>query len=895
MVLSSGAKIGPYEVLFPLGEGGMGEVYRARDSRLGRDVALKVLPPALAGDAERMARFKREAQVLASLNHPSIAAIYGIEDSGDHHALVIELVEGPTLRDRIARGPLPLDEALPLARQIAEGLEYAHEKGIVHRDLKPANVKLTPEGGAKILDFGLAKAFNPQDSPALQNQSNSPTLSIASTQAGVILGTAAYMSPEQAKGKSVDRRTDIWAFGCVLYEMLTGRHAFEGETVTDTLAAVVRAEPEWDAVSTTTPLAIQRLMHRCLTKDPKQRLRDIGEARIAIEETMSGSPAPLATLSPGEGGPQGRVRVASAPPWRRMLPWLVATSLMLAVGIAAGWRARAQRSSPEPDWSARMLGGPSVAMGPRISPDGHTLAFLAMVDGLTQVAVMDAESGDWTVLTKNRSRGYVTEVSWSPDGSEIYFDREFSVPHGIYTVSRFGGDERLILEDAIGPETIPDGSLLLVRVNRDQDFQLHRFWPERGRLEPLNGIVETEDLCPPVRAFRDGKEAVFFGRTLDQTKTDHSSHLYAIDLTSGKSRRLAPEVELLPLSSTNLFAIAVASDDRSILVTQRAGDLHRVLSVPRNGTGLIRTVVSLTLPPWFMDVDKDGNLYLDQIDRPIEILRFSASGGTPESLAGAENTSMHGFITSLTPDGRALLPSVFAGRSRLLAAKPGGEATPLIETKEETSVPACRVGNGEIAFILGTRDHSVVAVASVADGRIVRRLSGIPRNDVTDLAASPDGKTLYYVASRTVWAIPTTDGQPRRIGPGDAVAADPNGKDLIVQTNEKESVRLLRVAASGGLGEPIPFRSTLRLAPVTLGPDAIGKDGRVVLSVAMADSWFYGVGILDMRSGKLDRVPLNFTGDLLAPGWQDDGRVLTSGWPLKITLWRFHPTEAGKK
>jgi len=452
----------------------------------------------------------------------------------------------------------------------------------------------------------------------------------------------------------------------------------------------------------------------------------------------------------------------------------------------------------------------------------------------------------------------------------------------------------LVLEDAMGPEALPDGSLLLVRVNKDQDFQLHRFWPDSGRLEPLGGTVGTPDLCPPVRVFRDGKEAVFFGRTLEQGKADSAPHLYAIDLTSGKSRRLWHELELLPLSSTNLFPIAVANDDRSVLVAQRAGDLNRVISIPRHGGGAIRTVVSVTLPIWFMDMDKDGDLYLDQIDRPIQLLRFPASGGLPEMLAGSENASMHGFITSPMPDGRVLLPSVSAGRTRLLAAKPGGEATPLIETKEETSVPACRVGEDEIAFLLGPPSRAVVALASVADGRIIRRLSGIPGDEVIDLTASPDGKTLYYVASRTVWAIPAVGGQPRQICPGDGVAADPNGKDLIVQIYERDSVRLLRVAASGGPGKPISFRSGLRMAPVTLGPNAVGKDGRVVLSVAMADAWFYGVGILDPRSGKLGRIPVNFTGDLLAPGWQDDGRILTSGWPLKISLWRFHPTEGGK-
>lgn len=265
-MLSVGAKLGPYEIVAPLGAGGMGEVYRARDTKLGREVALKVLPEALANDRDRMARFQREAQVLASLNHPNIAAIYGLEDSGSVQALVMELVEGPTLAERIATragrdpagaglalparaqhaAPLPLDEALQISKQICEALEAAHEKGIIHRDLKPANIKVTPEGRTKVLDFGLAKGL--EGEAEQQDSSNSPTLSGLATQAGVILGTAAYMSPEQAKGKLVDRRTDIWAFGCVLYEMLTGRKAFEGETISDVLAAVIRAEPDWTAV-----------------------------------------------------------------------------------------------------------------------------------------------------------------------------------------------------------------------------------------------------------------------------------------------------------------------------------------------------------------------------------------------------------------------------------------------------------------------------------------------------------------------------------------------------------------------------------------------------------------------------------------------------------------------
>ncbi|HEY2796861.1 MAG TPA: serine/threonine-protein kinase, partial [Thermoanaerobaculia bacterium] len=239
MTLAAGTRLGPYEIVSPLGAGGMGEVYRARDERLRRDVAIKVLPAALANDSERLTRFRREAQVLASLNHSQIAAIYGLEDAGAAEALVLELVDGDTLAERIARGPVPIAEAISLARQIAEGLEYAHERGIVHRDLKPANVKITSDGKVKILDFGLAKALETGGS-ASPDVTSSPTLTGVGTQAGLIIGTAAYMSPEQARGKPVDKRADVWAFGCVLYEMLSGRKAFDGENVTDTLASLVR-------------------------------------------------------------------------------------------------------------------------------------------------------------------------------------------------------------------------------------------------------------------------------------------------------------------------------------------------------------------------------------------------------------------------------------------------------------------------------------------------------------------------------------------------------------------------------------------------------------------------------------------------------------------------------
>src|ERR1700692_4083928 len=273
MALANGTKLGSYEIAAQIGAGGMGEVYQAHDTKLGRDVAIKVLPEAFAHDPERLSRFQREAKMLAALNHPNIATIHGLEQSGGTSYLVMELVSGETLAERVKRdGAVPVEEALTIAKQIAEALEAAHEKGIIHRDLKPANVKLTAEGKVKVLDFGLGKAFTGDS--ANEDIGTSPTLSQAATMQGVILGTAAYMSPEQARGKAVDKRTDIWAFGCVLYELLTGKAAFHGEDVGDILAAVVRAEPDWTRLPEVTPLTIKTLLRRCLRKDKRQRISD---------------------------------------------------------------------------------------------------------------------------------------------------------------------------------------------------------------------------------------------------------------------------------------------------------------------------------------------------------------------------------------------------------------------------------------------------------------------------------------------------------------------------------------------------------------------------------------------------------------------------------------------
>ena len=379
MSLEVGSRLAHYDVTALIGEGGMGRVYQATDTKLKRQVALKILPEAFAADPERLTRFQREAEVLASLNHPNIAAIYGLEEAEGVRALVLELVEGPTLADRIKQGPISLDEALPIAKQIAEALEAAHEKGIIHRDLKPANIKVKEDGTVKVLDFGLAKALNPLPEG---DASQSPTLTAMATQMGVIMGTAAYMSPEQARGKTVDKRADVWAFGAVLFEMLTGKRAFGGGGVSETLARVIEREPDYGALPPNVPEPIRRLLRRSLAKDRRRRLSDIADTRLEIDEAISEPSAQVAPVS------------AQSKAWWQALPLAlgISAAALIITGLALwglmrdtslGPRspARFAINLPMSDQLDRWAGGYSFAL----SPDGETLVYVASRDGVQQL------------------------------------------------------------------------------------------------------------------------------------------------------------------------------------------------------------------------------------------------------------------------------------------------------------------------------------------------------------------------------------------------------------------------------------------------------------------------------------------------------------------------------
>ena len=414
-----GRRFGSYEVVMPLGAGGMGEVYRARDSRLGRDVAIKVLPASFVADRERLARFEREARVLAALNDPHIASIYGVEDADGATVLVLELVEGQTLAERIARGPMPIAEALPVAKQIAEALEIAHEQGIVHRDLKPANIKITPTGTVKVLDFGLAKSGG----SSAPERSRSPTITVDGTRGGVLLGTAAYMSPEQARGQSVDKRADVWAFGCVLFEMLTGRIAFPGATVSDHIAAVLERDPDWTLLPESTPPAIRRLLRRCLEKDSGRRLHDIADARIEIDDAIA-SQDHNAAAAPEDGRGPGHAK--------RRWTWALACGVSIVLAVLTTWAIAARRSQAEPPTIRSVVTLPTAVVIPEaiasmiaLSPDGRLLAFAALANGHSQIFIrpMDALTATPLAGTEGPSTGpeVASAPAFSPDGQWLAF------------------------------------------------------------------------------------------------------------------------------------------------------------------------------------------------------------------------------------------------------------------------------------------------------------------------------------------------------------------------------------------------------------------------------------------------------------------------------------------
>jgi eukaryotic-like serine/threonine-protein kinase len=532
MLLSAGTKLGSYEILSAIGAGGMGEVYQAHDTKLGRDVAIKVLPEAFAHDLDYLSRFQREAKMLASLNHPNIAAIYGLEENLGISYLVLELVPGETLAERIKRGrAIPEDETLAIARQMAEALEAAHEKGIIHRDLKPANVKVTPDGKVKVLDFGLAKAF--ADGGASQDIANSPTMSGAATMQGVILGTAAYMSPEQARGKSVDKRADIWAFGVVLHEMLTGQQLFAGGTVSDTLAAVLRHEPDYAQV----PARMQRLLRWCLEKDPKKRLRDIADGMALVEE------------GPDQKVSYGTANAISIWPWA-----IAATACLVAVGL---WFVllRGKASTPPETYRLTIRLPENVTFSPSaalaLSPDGHRVAFPAVdPEGRTSVWVQDMDGGEARALPGTDPSIDAPPFFWSPDSRDIVFLSESR----IRKVDVLGGTTQDICDRTVlpvGGSWNRDGVIILGSLSTG----LLRVPAEGGTAVPLTVLDtsrhETEHELPSF--LPDGWHFLYFINSTDPG----NSGIYMGSLDDPPERQSKKR-----LLATRFGATYVPSDNR---------------------------------------------------------------------------------------------------------------------------------------------------------------------------------------------------------------------------------------------------------------------------------------------------------------------------------------------
>ncbi len=741
MPLAPGTRLGSYEIAAAIGAGGMGEVYRARDTKLGRDVAIKVVLESLVGDADRAERFQREARALAALNHPNIATLYGLEEVDGQHFLVMELIEGPTLADRIAAGAIPLDEALPIARQIAEALEAAHEAGIIHRDLKPANVKVKPDGTVKVLDFGLAKAMDPVGESG-PDAANSPTLTARATQMGTVLGTAAYMAPEQARGRTVDKRADIWAFGAVLFEMLTGRQMFTGESTTDVLAAVVRAEPDWGLLPESTPPSIRRLLTRCLKKDRKVRLPDIGVVRLDIDE--AGAPdAGAVTERPG--------RPASG--------WVsLALALVFGAAVASGiWAVFARSSSPEPtpvhlsvelepgavgasylantfaispdgQWitylvvrgetrklflrgigesQGRVIEGTDEAIGPFFSPDGRWIAFGAG-ETLKKVPV----SGGAPVPLCKMAGNSLVGGDWGADGS-IVFVPDFNL--GIWTVSEDGGTAELLLgTDAerdrityLHPKRLPEGrgvlfSMMSGEAKKADDFDI-------AVLEP--GATEPRVMMPGFNAQyvpETGHIVYVQGGVLISAPFDLSSLVATATPT--------PMTEAIERGSWGYVNYALA----------RSGTL--VYEPSRSGGGVTRLAV----------VDPGGSVepITDGSDIPAEF--------------------------SISPDGEDVVARVIAANDDLWTYEvPGGRSLPLTLQPPDEVFPQWTPGGDRIVF--GTRTGRIFSTLSNgADGREQLTEGEYGR---APSSFSPDGRLLAFVEThpstqRDIWLLPVDgDGQ----------------------------------------------------------------------------------------------------------------------------------------
>jgi serine/threonine-protein kinase len=745
--LIAGSRLGPYEIQAPLGAGGMGEVYRARDARLGRDVAIKILPPEFASDPERLARFEREAKLLASLSHPNIAAIYGFEEANGQRFLALELAEGETLAERIARGPLPVDEALEVAHQIADALEAAHEKGVVHRDLKPANVKAPPDGKVKVLDFGLARALEGSSTTEVSGTelTQSPTLTGRMTQAGVILGTAAYMSPEQARGRSVDKRSDIWAFGAVLYEMLTGRRTFDGETVSDTLAAVLRADVDWEALPPETPDSVRRLLRRCLERDPKRRLHDIADARFELE--ARDAPASPVAPSPQRRPPVGRLLLASLAAIAILALALVAARASIGRPAAAKLRLSILLSPDEP--MPEDLGSSVV-----VSPDGTRLAYVTAgtkpalhvrrLDQLTGTAIPDTDGasspffspdGKWIAFFaagKLRrvpsSGGPVVEIgdapnprggAWASDGTIVFSPTSAS---GLVSIPVSGGPPRSLTKPNASasershrwPSFLPGGrTVLFMTQQRGRDYD--------------DGAIEAVDMASGSR------KVVLRGGAFPRYAL--SGHL----LFARRGTVMAVPFDTRRLETTGAPA-SVLEQVLSMTGGEATGDGSANFDVSPSGLLVYRAGIAAARAASLLVTDRKGALVREFPDaKPFSDPKFSPDGrriavqvdGIPSSIWVGEVES--GDLRRLTFGVRALTPSW---------SPDGGVVTYASNEAYDEDVLGRAAGAAQSALPAPRR--AIYWKNANGTGEQHRLWEG--EGMLFNPAWSPDGRTLYFQA-----------------------------------------------------------------------------------------------------------------------------------------------------
>ncbi len=718
----------------------MGKVWRAHHSALNRDDALKVLPDAFASDPDRLARFRREAQVLASLNHPNIAHVHGLEQADGIQALVMELVEGPTLADRIAQGPVPIDEALPIAKQIAEALEAAHEQGIIHRDLKPANIKVRSDGTVKVLDFGLAKLSDPSASHGGAGLSNSPTLSAMPTAAGMIMGTAAYMSPEQARGRNVDRRADMWAFGCVLYEMLAGRQTFPNEeTVSDTLAAILKGEPDWRALPAGTPPKIRVLLERCLRKDLRRRLPDIAAARLEIEEALSEPSPPV---------PQ----VAHAVVQRHRFVWpTVALASLLAAGALAAWVLLKGEAQPRVvHLEVFAPEGATIAAGQPLSPDGSKVAFVAGPAGKQQIWVRPLDSRTPQSLPGTEG---ATRLVWSADSQNIAFFAEGQLKKIAVT----GGPPSVICNEAGRDTAWSSENVILIG---GQGKALLRVSALGGQPEPATELAQNETTHDYPDFLPDGRHFLYMARH-GSTSEDWDVFVGSLD---SKDRRLLPGIHAGARYSRTGHVVFLRAgtlmaqpfDARRLELT---GDAFRIAEHVEGGATAS------------FSISENGSLAYLNGTLAMEIqLAWVDRRSKQLSLVGAKGRYAN---VELSPNGKLL---AFDRDNDVFLYDIDRDSTSrFISHAAADFAPKWSRDSRTIAFSSSREPTGNIGPQNVAAGNLYERAVGVVGEEKlflkTDVGKtmtdwSPDGRYVVYASAGDVWALRvpvSTDAKPLRV------------------------------------------------------------------------------------------------------------------------------------